>query len=99
MCPNEQLLILAHERMENMHEQSETKVVSLRHPITSITLCQTLMDSKQILATGSTIIHISLSSHFQFLSQSLIHNLLLLLPYLHIVATAPTAELLPSINT
>lgn len=31
MCPNEQLLTLAHERTENVHEQSETKVV--RHPL------------------------------------------------------------------
>jgi hypothetical protein len=70
--------------------------------VTSITPHWTPMDSEWDFSNGLnhyphfTSIPFPISSCI--LSQSLIHNLPLLLPYPHSVAAAPAVELLPSIN-
>jgi hypothetical protein len=85
------------------------KALGLKRPpavllagVTSVTPCQTPTDSEQDF--GNRLNHYPYFTSIPFptssciLSQLLIHNLPLLLPYLHIVAMASAMELLPSIN-
>jgi hypothetical protein len=71
--------------------------------VTSVTPRRTLTDSERDF--GNRLNHYPHFTSFLFpissriLSQSLIYNLPLLLPYLHSVTVAPATELLPSINT
>jgi hypothetical protein len=85
------------------HHKKEPEQVTNRTLVTSVTPRWTPTDSEQDFGNGLN--HYPHFTSFPFpissrvLSQLLIHNLLSLLPYPHIVTAASAAELLPSINT